>query len=305
MEEYASSGTYFFASAKSMFESFKKMIDKGYSLNGEYYVSLAYKILLESSKSVLIYPLQHFMQWGTPEDVREYNYWSKAFKKMAHADLNEPPIGSKVIPMAGLGERFAKEGYKTIKPLIEVSGMPMVIQASNDLPKADKNVFVLRSDMPDYENLISQLKVNYPNGVIKSIDAVSDGQACTADIGVKSLKENFKVDIEPIVIGACDNGVIYDYDLYRRAVNDPEIDILVWGIRGYANAIRNPEMFGWINSNNGKINSISVKKPLSDPANDPIIIGTFTFKNIDIFEKVTSSLFNRNGRINGEFYMDS
>ena len=34
-------------------------------------------------------------------------------------------------------------------------------------------------------------------------------------------------------------------------------------------------------------------------------MGTFTFKSIDIFEKVISSLYERNGRINGEFYMDS
>jgi NDP-sugar pyrophosphorylase family protein len=305
MEEYASSGTYYFASAQIMFESFEKMIDKKLSLNGEYYVSLAYKILLESSNSVMVYPLQHFMQWGTPEDVHEYNYWSKTFKKIINIELNQTPIGSKVIPMAGLGERFAKEGYKKIKPLIEVSGLPMVIQASNDLPKSEKNVFVVRSDMPDYKKVISELGVNFPGGIIKSIDTITEGQACTADIGVKALKENFTENIEPMIIGTCDNGAIYDYDSYKSIIDDPDTDIVVWGIRGYANAIRNPEMFGWIDSENGKINSISVKKPLLDKKNDPIVLGTFTFKSIDIFEKVISSLYERNGRINGEFYMDS
>ena len=305
MEEYASSGTYYFASAKIMFESFENMIDKKLSLNGEYYVSLAYKSLLESSNSVMVYPLQHFMQWGTPEDVHEYNYWSQTFKKIINIELNDMPIGSKVIPMAGLGERFAKEGYKKIKPLIEVSGLPMVIQASNDLPKSEKNVFVVRSDMPDYEKLITELEINYPDGVVKSIDKITEGQACTADIGVKALKENFTENLEPLIIGTCDNGAIYDYDSYRSIINDPKTDIVVWGIRGYANAIRNPEMFGWIDSKNKKINSISVKKALSDTSNDPIVLGIFTFKSIDIFEKVTSSLFERDGRINGEFYMDS
>ena len=29
-------------------------------------------------------------------------------------------------------------------------------------------------------------------------------------------------------------------------INDKEIDIIVWGCRDYPNALRNPEMYGWI-----------------------------------------------------------
>ena len=41
-------------------------------VEGEYYVSLAYKFICMKYNSVIVYPLQHFMQWGTPEDVAEY-----------------------------------------------------------------------------------------------------------------------------------------------------------------------------------------------------------------------------------------
>ena len=106
MNEYASSGTYYFSSGKTMFNSFDFVIEEGLEVGGEYYVSLAYKYLLKKSNSVTVY-LQHFMQWGTPEDVDEYNYWSKAFTSLlSHDGAENTQQGSTVIPMAGLGKRL-------------------------------------------------------------------------------------------------------------------------------------------------------------------------------------------------------
>ena len=41
---------------------------------------MAYKKLLMDKKKVSLYPIDHFMQWGTPEDLNEYNYWSNQFR---------------------------------------------------------------------------------------------------------------------------------------------------------------------------------------------------------------------------------
>ena len=253
-----------------------------------------------------VYPLQHFMQWGTPEDVKEYNYWSQAFSNLV--DLKGSPVaapGSTVIPMAGLGQRFANEGYAITKPLISVSGSAMVVQAINDLPRTQNHIFVVRSDMPDYSEVISELEDNYPNGLIKTIDHVTDGQACTAIIGVNALEDLNTQKPSPVTIGACDSGALYNNKDFVELLNDPEVDVIVWGVRGYPNAIRYPEMYGWIDSNNGVIRSVSVKKPLDNPVVDPIVLGTFTFKKIANFVSVTDSLMKRDGRVNGEFFMDS
>ena len=64
-------------------------------------------------------------------------------------------------------------------------------------------------------------------------------------------------------------------------------------------------MFGWVQESNNKINKVSVKKPLGNPKKDPILIGTFTFKKASIFKACAQNLINRNGRVNGEFYVDS
>lgn len=312
MEEFASSGTYYFANAKLMSEAFKQTMEQNINVGGEYYVSLAYKPLFAKGEKVAVYPLQHFMQWGTPDDLHEYDNWSNTFKRLIAPKSPSSPLGSLVIPMAGLGKRFADEGYTLTKPLIPVSGEAMAIQAVKDLPKSKYQSLVLRSDMPGLEDIQTEIKKHFPHSVVALVPKVTEGQACTALIGLDSLKASIsqhneeQSDISPITFGACDNGVLYDQEKYQALINDPKVDIIVWGARGHTNAIRKPQMFGWIEANpDGLIHSISVKTPLASPATDPIVIGTFTFKKASYARQAIDTLIARNGRINGEFYLDS
>lgn len=308
MEEYASSGTYYFASGKLMKDAFCATMEQGEDVNGEYYVSLAYKILLQQAYSVAVYPLQHFMQWGTPEDVVEYNSWSFTFKRLLVAPENEVGRvrGTVVIPMAGLGQRFVQEGYAMTKPLISVSGKPMVMQAVRDLPHASYYAFVLRQDMIGSQEIAATIKDAYPHAVVEAVPSVTEGQACTALIGLDALAAALGDVPGPITFGACDNGVMYSAEAFNKLVDDDDVDVIVWAVRGHANAIRSPKMFGWVDASpDGKIHQISVKTPLASPASDPIVIGTFTFKRAADFRKTVEHLVARNGRINGEFYIDS
>lgn len=307
MEEYASSGTYYFATGRLMRDAFHMVVDQDLNVGGEYYVSLAYKPLLIAGKSVAVYPLQHFMQWGTPEDVAEYKGWSAAFRRLVTDKCTAPTSrGTLVIPMAGLGQRFSNEGYSVTKPLIPVSGKPMVAQATHDLPAALHHVFVLRADMPGCQEISDELKRIYPAAVIQTIPGVTEGQACTALIGLDALEREIGGAPGPVTFGACDNGALYDAQAFQALADNPDVDVIVWGVRGHANAARHPAMFGWINAQkNGRIRSISVKTPLESPASDPIVIGTFTFRRAEDYRRVVEHLIARDGRINGEFYIDS
>lgn len=306
MEEYASSGTYYFASAQIMSQAFRAAMEQDLNVGGEYYVSLAYKPLLASKQPIVVYPLQHFMQWGTPEDVAEYNYWSRVFRGLiVQSEIAPSSKGALIIPMAGLGQRFADGGYALTKPLIPVSGLPMVAQATHDLPPAENHVFILRADMPGYAGVVDQLRALYPKALIKAVDRMTEGQACTALIGLDALKDEVGNSCTPITIGACDNGALYDIDVFNKLVDDPSVDVIVWGVRGYPNAIRHPNMFGWIEAENGQIRTISVKAPLDATLSDPIVLGTFTFRRAGDFYRALDRLIARNGRVNGEFYIDS
>jgi dTDP-glucose pyrophosphorylase len=306
MDEYASSGTYYFSTASSMFESFKQAIDENLNVGGEFYVSLAYKPLLADGQAVAVYDLQHFMQWGTPEDVVEYQGWSNAFKQLIEVESCAiTPTGSLVMPMAGLGQRFKNQGYLLTKPLIAVSGQPMVAQATHDLPPTLHQVFVLRSDMPGHDDICTQLQTLYPKSLVTSIPEVTEGQACTALIGLECLEHEGSIKLGPVTFGACDNGALYDQEAFQRLLHNPKVDVIVWGVRGHANAIRSPHMFGWIDADDqGLVRRISVKSPLSQPESDPIVLGAFTFRSSADFRASVDRMFERDGRINNEFYID-
>jgi len=307
MNEFASSGTYYFSSGEMMSMAFSEMIEQQLNVNGEYYVSLAYKVLLEDNLPIAVYPLQHFMQWGTPQDVKEYNNWSKTFRKLSFEDKSIlPPLnGAVIIPMAGLGVRFLNEGYTETKPLISVSGLPMVLQAAKNLPLAEKYLFVLRRDMNGYESITNLLKESFGDVQIKTLDEVTDGQATTAHIGLDALLAEAGELQGPITFGACDFGALYCQDKLQQYINNSDIDVIVWGVRGNANAQRNPHMFGWIDESEGDIKNISVKVPLEHPESDPIVLGSFTFRCSEVFRAAIERMYKRKGMVNGEYYLDT
>jgi len=305
MNEFASSGTYFFETAKLMFEAFDYVINENLEINGEFYVSLAYKFLLKNNLKTLVFPLQHFMQWGTPEDLSEYKEWSKIFN---YHLINKRDYSLKdsslIIPMAGLGKRFSDKGYMVPKPFINVSGKYMVLNALESLPSHDETIFVVRSDMENIDKFRNLTNQELQKTSVKEVPKLTDGQANTAKIGYDSL--NYDASMKTVTFSACDNGVIFDTRKFDKLIKDDNVDVIVWGYRGHTNASRKPEMFGWIKADeNDRITGVSVKKPLNNPKTDPIIIGTFTFSKGYQFERSIQSLFDRGGKINGEYYLDS
>ncbi len=80
MDSFHSSGTYHFRNGAYIKKYFRMLIDRDININGEYYVSTVYQLLKEDGLNVHIYDLEHFMQWGTPEDMEEYTYWSDYFR---------------------------------------------------------------------------------------------------------------------------------------------------------------------------------------------------------------------------------
>jgi putative flippase GtrA/NDP-sugar pyrophosphorylase family protein len=298
--EYASSGTYYFRTGAMALDYCRRCLEEGPDLNGEYYVSLVYKPMLEDGRGVVVYPLQHFMQWGTPEDLATYLGWARAFERLAaDSSPRRRQPGAVMVPLAGAGSRFAKEGYVDPKPLVAVSGTPMVVQATRDLPAADRSIFILRSDLPGRGHIESCLST-FPGARLVVLDALTDGQARTCLLAID------RVDPEqPLTIGACDNGVLFDANRFETLMADPDVDVIVWVARHHPNAARRPEMYGWVETAGDVVTGVSVKKALQDPANDPIVIGTFTFKRARYFKAAAERMIERNGTVKGEYYVDT
>lgn len=300
--EFASSGTYYFASGEIMREYFQRTSDQDLRTGDEYYASLAYKPMLADKLPVAVYELQHFMQWGEPADLEEYCYWSDAFKRLAQYDVADRARqpGTVLIPMAGLGSRFVKEGYEIPKPLIPVSGKPMVVQATMDLPEAQREVFIVREEMEGAEALRKTVHAQFPNAEFVQLRGETEGQAATCLLGLEGLELD-----QPLTIAACDNGALYPVNSFERLLEDPDAMVLVWVAKGYPGAARNPQMYGWVDAEGHRIKAVSVKTPLGDPKNDPVIIGTFTFRHGRDFVAAAERMMAREARINGEYYVDT
>lgn len=302
MSEYASSGTYYFQSGELCLSALDEAVEKDLNVNGEYYVSLAYKVLAQRKLPVAVYELQHFMQWGTPQDLEEYVGWSKVFRRLAFDEARRArQSGAVLVPMAGYGQRFADAGYPLTKPLIPVSGRPMVIQATRDLPDAPATRFVLRRDLPMLDEILKKLRTSFVGVTALVLDQGTEGQAITCQLGMEALDPE-----APVTIGACDNAMLYEPQGFERLMQEDGPEVLVWVVRGHADGKLRPKNFGWVEADaEGKVTGVRVKQAPDDPATAPMIVGAFTFRRAGDFQRACAALVARDGRVNGEFYVDS
>jgi NDP-sugar pyrophosphorylase family protein len=304
MQEYASNGTYYFKRGSYVKKFFQKLIDNNINVRGEYYVSLVYNLLVSNGLKVSIYEIQHMLQWGTPQDLEEYSMWSKYFSNILEQKKKLLPRIKSItlIPLAGKGLRFSTLGYKKPKPLLEVSGKPMIIQAVNSLPQSQKLIFVaLKEHLQNYP-LKKVLKDEFINPKIVSLENVTQGQAITCSLGLKDEDIN-----SSLLIAATDNGMIYDQNKYQKLIEDKNVDAIIFTFRNHVSSKSNPQMYGWVKTDhkNNAI-SISVKVPISKKIHkDHAIVGTFWFKKVEFFNQGLKNLIDKNIKINNEYYVDS
>jgi NDP-sugar pyrophosphorylase family protein len=301
MNEYASSGAYYFSSAALMQSVFEETLGRtDLALNGEYYVSLAYRPMIEKGMDIRVYPIAYFMQWGTPEDLEEFLGYTQIKKSCSH--IFDPQIsGTLIMPMAGEGSRFKTAGYTEPKPLIQVDGdQPLFLRSLSDLPRHEQTILIYRADILNYD-ISKDFLQRYPSPVTTiGISHATEGQAVTCLSALDIIDEE-----KPLTISACDCGYIWNYENFYQLFSNDSFDFIVWAIRNYPQAKRNPEMYGWLDvDSTGTINYVSVKSGLSDPRIQPVVTGTFTFKRAKFFIDATKRMMARNGRINGEFYVD-
>ncbi len=301
LNEYASSGTYYFSKGFYVKHYFLKAIGQDLNIKGEYYCSLVYNLMVSDNLNIGIYEIEYFMQWGTPEDLEEYNYWSNIFRRMMlGSSLNKSLIGTTVISMAGKGSRFSEEGYDLPKPLININSLPMFIQATKSLPVSSDYIFITTEQISNNIVFKNTLNNYYPNSTLVSLQDTPKGQALSVLEGIKHIK-----DSRPITISSCDHSVIFNSSKFNEIISNTNYDLIVWMKKGHFAAKRNPHMYGWISHEGIKVKKVSVKKPLLDPSIDPIVIGTFTFRDKNVYENCANSLIKRNCLVNNEFYVDS
>ena len=314
-----SPGVYYFASGAVM-EKYCQILTEHEecAINGEYYASLPYNFMVQDGLKVWVpVNVEYFCQWGTPEDMQEFVYWTDLIRKSEAAQhtggaesygAEEEMQGRILIPMAGAGQRFADAGYTVHKPAImtvdRTTGQekPMVVCATKDLPgvAADgSNVIYVDRNFHQTDGVEDAIRAWYPQASFITVDHLTEGQACTC-----MLAEPYLDPEQPLLIAGCDNGMDIDRDAFDALTK--ECDCIVFTYRHNEAVLANPNVYGWMIADaDGNITGTSIKKAISDrPMEDPAVVATFWFRRAAVFIEATKKMIAENDRINGEFYVD-
>ncbi len=82
MKAKHSPGVYYFKSGKLLKKYCQLLVDSGESLNGEFYASLPYNFMVKDGCKVWVPTnVEQFCQWGTPEDMKEYLFWTDMVRR--------------------------------------------------------------------------------------------------------------------------------------------------------------------------------------------------------------------------------
>lgn len=207
-----------------------------------------------------------------------------------------------IIPMSGKGARFADVGYLLPKPLIPVSGKPMILNVIESMPPADKWIFIVRKDhVMDY-SIDVLIKESVPTAEI-IVDENPIGQASTCMLAMNYVNKD-----DSLFIAACDNAFVYNKEKYAYLTSDTSVDAIVWTFTDDLLLEDSPKSWGWIKleSDGLTINTVSVKVPVSDtPRHDHAIVASFFFRKAKDFIDAFTLMKAENYKINNEFYVDS
>jgi NDP-sugar pyrophosphorylase family protein len=85
--KYCIIGTMFFRRTGDYKRAYEQARARGIKTNGEYYVDNLLVPLLEEGARIVVFPVDHYLCWGTPHDYETFTYWEGHFK---HADRDTP-----------------------------------------------------------------------------------------------------------------------------------------------------------------------------------------------------------------------
>lgn len=295
-QEYASCGAYYFKNKNLLEEALKYQLAKDIKVNGEFYTSLTVEALLQAKPEahVRVFEIPYFFQWGTPDDLKDFEYWERAYQAKNKFLSQKLSVEQVFIPMAGLGSRFSKITEQK-KPFITICGDRMYEKALDSLPKADKTAIVT---LKEYQKLVNSAYS------FKGLSETPPGQALTVEEGLSLLDDN-----QSVLISACDHGVVIDPEKWK-AFQEQDCDAAVFCIKGFPGVRRSPQSYSFVECQRSEdkfpiVKTIMIKQTVtSNPLQDNLLVGTFWFKNKTILAKGLQKIKEKSQKVNNELYLD-
>lgn len=196
-----------------------------------------------------------------------------------------------VMPMAGRGSRFNGSGYDRPKPLIEVNGRPMFVNALESIRHLafSKLVIITLLEHEEHFGVTKYLKdfVNYETELIQ-LEAVTEGQLSTV-LAAKSFIDTQ----EDVLIVSSDT--IIDSDLHLDILHKP---VSSKGLISVANMPGESWSFAKVD-HEGRVVQVAEKVKISDHAST----GMYYFSHGADLVAFGEEIISNNERTKGEFYV--
>lgn len=192
-----------------------------------------------------------------------------------------------LIPMAGAGSRFFKEGFKTIKPLIKVGGRTCIDWSVSTLGIDGNFIFVVQEKhMSELEPELRRIK---PNCQIFTVKELTGGavETCLA------AKDAINNDV-PLIVTNSDQTLWWDANAYLEHIKreNPDGDVVVFE--------GDSDKFSYIElDDEGRGVRLTEKVVISNNA----LVGVHYYRRGEDFVEASEELMKRNIRANNEFYV--
>jgi NDP-sugar pyrophosphorylase family protein len=196
-----------------------------------------------------------------------------------------------LIPMAGEGSRFAREGYTFPKPLVDVDGKPMIQKVVENLDFDAEYIFLVRMEhLAKYEGLKTTLdRITNGKFRIVAVGGLTEGAACTALLAKEYINND-----EDLLIANSDQVIEYSPENFNYLKNFTSTDGIVFTFR----AVHPKWSFVKTNSR-GVVTEVAEKNPISDIAT----CGIYWYRRGSDFVSYAERMIDKNIRINNEFYI--
>lgn len=182
-----------------------------------------------------------------------------------------------VMPMAGAGSRFYKNGYMLPKPLMEINGHPFLYWATESVRRhvecVDITFVVLKKHVD--ENKIDEVILKYyPEAKIRQVPEVLPGATMTCLEGVAEIEDDI-----PILFNDCDHMFkCEEFNAKMKGADEISYDGAL--LTFFADE---PQYSFVLTDDTGRVTGTVEKKVVSNNA----ICGAYFFKSANVFRRAT------------------
>jgi NDP-sugar pyrophosphorylase family protein len=195
-----------------------------------------------------------------------------------------------VIPMAGRGSRFADVGYEIPKPLLPIHGVPMIDVVVRNLTPQEpaRFVFVCRDEhVADY-GFVPALREIAPGCEIVTLDAVTEGAACTVLLAEDAVDPG-----APLIIANSDQWVDHDVTQHLAQLRRDDLDGLIMTMTA------DDPKWSFVELDGDLVTNVVEKEVVSSEAT----VGIYTFARASDYFDGARAMIAADKRVNGEFYV--